>query len=49
MPLTFSIANGIALGFITCAAVKLLSGRWREVSSSLLALAAIFVVKYALF
>ena len=49
MPLTFSIANGIAFGFITYAAVKLLAGRWREASPSLLALAAIFVVKYALF
>ena len=36
MPLTFSIANGIAFGFITYAAAKLLSGRWREVSPSLL-------------
>jgi xanthine/uracil/vitamin C permease (AzgA family) len=29
--------------------VKLLSGRWRELNPSLLVLAAIFVVKYALF
>jgi adenine/guanine/hypoxanthine permease len=49
MPLTFSIANGIAFGFITYGAVKLLSGRWRELTPSLLVLAAIFVVKYALF
>lgn len=47
MPLTFSIANGIAFGFITYAAVKLLAERWREISPSLLVLAAIFVVKYA--
>jgi AGZA family xanthine/uracil permease-like MFS transporter len=49
MPLTFSIANGIAFGFITYAAVKLVAGRWREASPSLLVLAAIFVAKYALF
>jgi AGZA family xanthine/uracil permease-like MFS transporter len=49
MPLTFSIANGIAFGFITFAAVKLVAGRWREASPSLLVLAAIFVAKYALF
>ena len=49
MPLTFSIANGIAFGFITYAAVKLAAGRWREASPSLLLLAAIFVVKYAVF
>jgi AGZA family xanthine/uracil permease-like MFS transporter len=49
MPLTFSIANGIAFGFITYAAVKLAAGRWREASPSLLVLAAIFVAKYAAF
>lgn len=49
MPLTFSIANGIAFGFITYAAAKLASGRWQEASPSMLVLAAIFVVKYAWF
>jgi len=49
MPLTFSIANGIAFGFITYAAVKLLSGRFAEASPSMLVLAALFVVKYAFF
>jgi len=49
MPLTFSIANGIALGFITYAAAKLVSGRWRELSPSLLILALVFVFKYSLF
>jgi AGZA family xanthine/uracil permease-like MFS transporter len=49
MPLTFSIANGIAFGFITYAAVKLLAGRWREANPSILVLAAIFIIKYAAF
>ncbi|MBV9014116.1 MAG: NCS2 family permease, partial [Alphaproteobacteria bacterium] len=49
MPLTFSIANGIAFGFIAYAAVKLLSGRFVETSPSMLVLAALFVVKYAFF
>jgi AGZA family xanthine/uracil permease-like MFS transporter len=49
MPLTFSIANGIAFGFITYAAVKLLSGRFAEAGPSMMALAALFVVKYAFF
>lgn len=49
MPLTFSIANGIALGFITYAMAKLVSGRWREASPSLLVLALVFIVKYTLF
>jgi AGZA family xanthine/uracil permease-like MFS transporter len=49
MPLTFSIANGIAFGFIAYAAVKLLSGRFAEARPSMLALAALFIVKYAFF
>ncbi len=48
MPLTFSIANGIGLGFITFAAVKLLSGRYEEVSPAVLIIAALFVVKFIL-
>jgi adenine/guanine/hypoxanthine permease len=49
MPLTFSIANGIAFGFIAYAAVKLLSGRFAEAGPSMLILAALFIVKYAFF
>ncbi len=47
MPLTFSIANGIAFGFITYTAAKLLSGRFDEARPSLLFLSLIFLVKYA--
>jgi AGZA family xanthine/uracil permease-like MFS transporter len=47
MPLTFSIANGIALGFICYVAVKLLSGRPREAGPSMTALALLFIAKYA--
>ncbi|WP_417598577.1 NCS2 family permease [Oceanospirillum sp.] len=46
MPLTFSIANGIAFGFITYAGIKLLSGRREDVSLSVLILAALFVLKF---
>jgi AGZA family xanthine/uracil permease-like MFS transporter len=48
MPLTFSIAHGIAFGFITYAGIKLLSGRAREVGATIWVLAAAFVVKFAL-
>jgi AGZA family xanthine/uracil permease-like MFS transporter len=48
MPLTFSIAHGIAFGFIAYAVAKLLSGRTNEVSWAVWALAAIFILKYAL-
>ncbi|WP_119458622.1 NCS2 family permease [Rhodospirillaceae bacterium SYSU D60014] len=47
MPLTFSIANGIAFGFITYAAIKLLSGRVRDVSPAVLILAIAFIIKFA--
>ncbi|GGD04927.1 NCS2 family permease [Halopseudomonas salina] len=49
MPLTFSIANGIALGFISWTLIKLLAGRWRDLNPSLYALAALFIIKLALF
>jgi len=47
MPLTFSIANGIAFGFILYAAGKLLAGRTRDVSPALAILALLFLVKFA--
>jgi AGZA family xanthine/uracil permease-like MFS transporter len=47
MPLTFSIANGLALGFVTYPAIKLLAGRGREVSPLVYVLAALFVIRYA--
>ncbi|MBI4543585.1 MAG: NCS2 family permease, partial [Gemmatimonadetes bacterium] len=46
MPLTFSIANGLALGFITYPLIKLVSGRGREVSPLVYLLAALFLVRY---
>jgi AGZA family xanthine/uracil permease-like MFS transporter len=46
MPLTFSIANGIAFGFIAYAAIKLLSGRWKEIHPAVAVLAALFIVKF---
>ncbi|MAC45715.1 MAG: guanine permease [Oceanospirillum sp.] len=46
MPLTFSIANGIAFGFITNAGIKLMSGRRDDVSISVMVLAALFVLKF---
>lgn len=43
MPLSFSIAHGIELGFISYAAIKLLSGRYKDVSISVWVLAALFL------
>ena len=46
MPFTFSIANGIAFGFITYALVKILSGRVNEAGPAVIILAAVFLVLY---
>ncbi|GLT17226.1 adenine permease [Vibrio zhanjiangensis] len=46
MPLTFSIAEGISLGFIAYAAIKLCSGKCRDVSLSVWVMSVIFIIKY---
>jgi len=48
MPLTYSIANGIGLGFITYALAKGLAGRFQELNAPIVVLAAIFAFKFAL-
>ncbi|WP_345843587.1 NCS2 family permease [Shewanella algae] len=47
MPLTFSIATGIAFGFIAYAAIKLLCGRFRDLNAGVVALALLFILKFA--
>lgn len=44
-PLTFSIADGIALGFITYTIAKLVSGRYKEVSPAVWVLTVILLAK----
>ena len=46
IPLTFSIANGIALGFIAYVALKVSSGKMNDVSSGAWFLALIFLAKF---
>ncbi len=46
MPFTYSIANGLAFGFITYAAIKLLTGRVREVHWMVWLIAAVFLFKF---
>ncbi|HTR84950.1 MAG TPA: NCS2 family permease [Reyranella sp.] len=48
MPFTFSIAEGIAFGFISYAAIKLVSGRWRDIHPAVGILAVLFVIKYVI-
>jgi AGZA family xanthine/uracil permease-like MFS transporter len=45
-PLTFSIADGIALGFISYVVVKLLGGRYQDLTPSVIFLGALFVAKF---
>ena len=48
MPLTYSIATGIGLGFITYALAKLIAGRLDEAKPAVLVLALVFAIKFAL-
>ena len=46
MPFTYSIANGIAFGFISYAALKLLTGRYKEVKIVVWIIAAVFLFRF---
>jgi AGZA family xanthine/uracil permease-like MFS transporter len=46
MPLTFSIANGVSFGVIAYVAIKVLSGRPRDVDVLLYVVAALLLVRY---
>jgi AGZA family xanthine/uracil permease-like MFS transporter len=46
MPFTFSIADGIAFGFISYAGIKLAAGRYRDIHPAVGILAVLFVIKY---
>ena len=47
MPFSFSITEGIALGFISYVVMKLGSGRWRDISPCVLVVTILFVLKIA--
>jgi AGZA family xanthine/uracil permease-like MFS transporter len=47
MPLSFSIADGIGLGFICYILIKIISGNARDCSIAAYCIAAIFALKYA--
>jgi adenine/guanine/hypoxanthine permease len=49
MPLTYSIANGLAFGFISYAVIKLLTGKLSQVHAATWIVAALFVIKFAFF
>ncbi|MFE9256786.1 NCS2 family permease [Streptomyces sp. NPDC006879] len=48
MPFTYSITNGIGIGFISFCALRLAAGRGREVPTAMYVVSAIFVFYYAM-
>ncbi len=46
MPFTFSIAEGIAFGFISYVALKVATARFRDIHPAVAILAVLFVIKY---
>ena len=46
MPLTYSIANGIAIGFISYALLKILTGRIRDITPVVFIVAVLWMVKF---
>ncbi len=46
IPLTFSIANGLALGFITYVILKVFTGKYKEIHWIVYILAAIFALRF---
>lgn len=46
MPLTFSIADGISFGFISYTAIKISSGRFRDLNVATVVLTIAFLLKY---
>ncbi|WP_048647400.1 NCS2 family permease [Nitratireductor soli] len=49
MPFTYSIANGLAFGFVSYAVLKTLAGRPREVHPATWIVAALFTLRFAFF
>ena len=47
IPLTYSIADGIGLGFLTYVVSKVLAGRGSECPAGVFVIAAIFAAKFA--
>lgn len=49
MPFTYSIANGLAFGFISYVVIKAITGRFRQIHPATLIVAILFVIKYAFY
>ena len=49
MPFTYSIANGLAFGFISYALIKLMTGRASQVHPATWLVAGLFLIRFAFF
>ncbi|MBB3543233.1 MULTISPECIES: NCS2 family permease [unclassified Rhizobium] len=49
MPFTYSIANGLAFGFVSYVVMKIFTGRWSILHPATQIVAALFVVRFAFF
>ena len=48
MPFTYSIANGVAMGLITYCAIKLLTGKYKDIKILTAIIAIIFIIRYVM-
>jgi AGZA family xanthine/uracil permease-like MFS transporter len=46
IPLTFSIANGLAIGFTMYTLLQVLAGQWRSVNWIVYLLTALFILRF---
>ncbi|QRI63165.1 NCS2 family permease [Shinella sp. PSBB067] len=49
MPFTYSIANGLAFGFVSYVVLKFFTGKWRQIHPATAIVAALFVIRFAFF
>ncbi|EJN06121.1 NCS2 family permease [Phyllobacterium sp. YR531] len=49
MPFTYSIANGLAFGFISYVVLKTVTGKFRDIHLATLLVAVLFVIRFAFF
>ncbi len=48
MPLTYSIANGIAIGLISHTLIKIFTGKLKELNVLTVILSVLFIIRYAM-
>ncbi|MDX0195765.1 NCS2 family permease [Sinorhizobium meliloti] len=49
MPFTYSIANGLAFGFVSYVVLKVCTGKWNVIHPATQLVAALFIVRFAFF